>query len=176
MRITPEAAPATAGDTLVAESPHTPTPRAVPDASPAGTSTATSAVSWPRSFASPRLSRADSVPSGMPSCLAASGSYPYRVRRGGGACGESGGYTAGMSQTAEQVLAAALALPDAELYELIDQLTDAAHPPPPEPRGEAYWQEILRRSAEMDAGRTVFTPWEEVRQRAADRRAERAGG
>jgi len=70
-----------------------------------------------------------------------------------------------MSPTAEQLLSSALALPESEQAELAAALLAAVGPPCPEPVGDAWLAELKRRSAEIDAGEVVMTPWAEVKRR-----------
>lgn len=81
-----------------------------------------------------------------------------------------------MSPTSEQVLKSALALPEAERLELAGALLAASEEPVPEPRGEAWAAELRRRSAEIDAGKAVLSPWSEVKRRVRARLEERADG
>lgn len=81
-----------------------------------------------------------------------------------------------MSPTAQQLLASALALPEAERAELVDALLDADEPPASGPVGEAWVAEIQRRSAELDAGTATTTPWAEVKRRVHARLGVRTDG
>jgi putative addiction module component (TIGR02574 family) len=78
-----------------------------------------------------------------------------------------------MSQNVEQLVQAALALPDEEQLQLVAALVSAV-----EERGlrpfDNEWLEIVeRRSAEFDAGLVQSIPWSEVKQRSRRRVAER---
>lgn len=69
-----------------------------------------------------------------------------------------------MTATADQVLLAALALPEKDRLLLVDALlasfTDGDQP------FDASWHEVIeRRSAELSAGDVVPVPWEEVKRR-----------
>lgn len=81
-----------------------------------------------------------------------------------------------MSPAAEQILQAALALPEEERQELVDALlveTTAASGLPFDP---AWLGEIQRRSAEIDAGTARLTPWSVVRERVRQRLEGRSRG
>jgi putative addiction module component (TIGR02574 family) len=65
-----------------------------------------------------------------------------------------------MTPTLEAVIAEALKLTPEERTELIETLADTVLPAPPL---HPDWQaEISRRAADMDAGRTRFTPADEA--------------
>jgi hypothetical protein len=70
-----------------------------------------------------------------------------------------------MSPATEQILQAALALPEGERWELVSALL--AEDPPAEGASPdpAYLDEIRRRSAEVEAGSVELTPWSIVRER-----------
>jgi hypothetical protein len=71
-----------------------------------------------------------------------------------------------MSPATEQILQAAMALPETERWELVSALL--AEDPPAEWASPdlAYFAEIRRRSAEIDAGSVESSPWSVVRERA----------
>lgn len=71
-----------------------------------------------------------------------------------------------MTPNVQQVLQSALALPDEEQLELAAALNAAIDERGLRPFDDAWMQEIRRRSAEYDTGRSVPIPWEEVMQRA----------
>lgn len=77
-----------------------------------------------------------------------------------------------MSQTAEQVLTAALELPDADRLELIEALIDSIQTPDRPPFDESWHAVIRRRSAELTTGSVAPVLWAEVKRRAR----EAAGG
>lgn len=81
-----------------------------------------------------------------------------------------------MSPTTEQLLTSALALPEPERLELAGALLAASEPPPPELSGDAWLAELHRRSAQIDAGEAVLTPWSEVKRRVRARLEGRSGG
>ena len=82
-----------------------------------------------------------------------------------------------MSPTTEQVFRSALALPEAERVVLAEALlAGAGDPPAPEPVGDAWLAELRRRSAQIDSGEAVLTPWSEVKRRVRARVEGGAGG
>jgi putative addiction module component (TIGR02574 family) len=68
-----------------------------------------------------------------------------------------------MSRDAQEILKDALALPVEERSELVDSLLESLEPDPE--IEEAWRQEVVRRAADVDAGRIKTTPWPEVRAR-----------
>ncbi len=81
-----------------------------------------------------------------------------------------------MTPTTEQLLTSALSLPESERLELAEALLAASEPPCPEPSGEAWLAELHRRSAEIDTGEAVLSPWSEVKQRVRARLEGRTDG
>lgn len=81
-----------------------------------------------------------------------------------------------MIPTTEQLLKSALTLPTAERLELAEALFAASEPPTPEPTGDAWLAELHRRSAQIDAGDAVLTPWPEVKKRVRSRLGEAPRG
>lgn len=77
-----------------------------------------------------------------------------------------------MSLTAEQLMDAALALPDEDRLELAEALFASFQSADRPPLDEAWRDVIRRRSAELRSGQVVGVPWEEVKRRAR----ERSGG
>jgi putative addiction module component (TIGR02574 family) len=77
-----------------------------------------------------------------------------------------------MALTAEQVLTAALELPDADRLELIEALIESVQSPDFPPFDESWREVIRRRSAELASGAVAPVPWSEVKRRAR----EAAGG
>jgi putative addiction module component (TIGR02574 family) len=73
-----------------------------------------------------------------------------------------------MSPATEQILQAALALPEEELLELIDALL-AALDENGSPLDDAWLAEVRRRSAAFDAGEVTPIPWAEVQERRSER-------
>lgn len=71
-----------------------------------------------------------------------------------------------MSPATEHLFRTALALPEAERVVLAEALLAGEDgPPTPEPVGEAWVAELRRRSAQIDSGDAVLTPWPEVKRR-----------
>ncbi len=73
-----------------------------------------------------------------------------------------------MTPTAEQVLTAALQLPDVDRLELIEALIDSVESPHRPPFDESWREVIRRRSAELDSGGVAPVPWAEVKRRARE--------
>ncbi|MEO6807553.1 MAG: addiction module protein [Isosphaeraceae bacterium] len=74
-----------------------------------------------------------------------------------------------MSPATEQLLQAALALPEDERLELAEALLDARSPSSGLPFDPAWLTEIQRRSAEFEAGTVSLTPWSVVKERGRRR-------
>jgi putative addiction module component (TIGR02574 family) len=81
-----------------------------------------------------------------------------------------------MPLTVEQLFQEAMNLPMEERLELAETLLAACDPPDGLPFPASWLAEIKRRSQQIDAGKTVLTPWAEVKQRVRERLAERSGG
>jgi putative addiction module component (TIGR02574 family) len=77
-----------------------------------------------------------------------------------------------MSQSAEQVLTAALDLPESERWEVVEALIVSLQPTDRPPFDDSWREVILRRSAELASGQVTGIPWAEVKRRAR----EAAGG
>jgi putative addiction module component (TIGR02574 family) len=73
-----------------------------------------------------------------------------------------------MSPATEDILRAALALTEEERTELIEELFAARPDSGDLPFAPAWLSEIQRRSAEIDEGRVILTPWAEVRDRVRE--------
>jgi putative addiction module component (TIGR02574 family) len=69
-----------------------------------------------------------------------------------------------MSSSFDQVLTAALSLPDTERADLVDALLGTLEPDPAAPLDPAWLEEIERRSKEYDEGKVQGIPWDEVRK------------
>jgi putative addiction module component (TIGR02574 family) len=80
-----------------------------------------------------------------------------------------------MNQAVDQLLQAALKLPDEDQLQLMAALTAAAEERGLRPFDDSWLEEIRRRSAEFDAGTMKPIPWAEVKERARQR-ARRHGG
>lgn len=77
-----------------------------------------------------------------------------------------------MTPTTEQLLNAALALPDDERLQFIEALIDSLQPSDQPPFDESWRGVIQRRAEELRSGKVVPVPWEEVKRQARDK----AGG
>lgn len=77
-----------------------------------------------------------------------------------------------MSSTAEQLLNAALELPEEDRLQLVEALMTSLQPADRPPFDESWREVIQRRSAELRSGQVAPVPWEQVKQQAR----ERAGG
>jgi putative addiction module component (TIGR02574 family) len=69
-----------------------------------------------------------------------------------------------MNQTVEQLLQAALKLPDEQQLLLVSALTAAVEERGLRPFDDSWLEEIRRRSAEYDAGSVQTIPWAEVKE------------
>ena len=74
-----------------------------------------------------------------------------------------------MSPSTQELFQNALALPPRERTELIDALIAEEDESDPAQLDEAWHAEVRRRSAEVDAGTVVCTPWSEVKRRVRQR-------
>ena len=73
-----------------------------------------------------------------------------------------------MSLTTDELLDAALALPDENRLELAEALLASLHPAD-QPSFDESWRAVIRRrSAELRSGQVVGVPWEEVKRRAQE--------
>jgi putative addiction module component (TIGR02574 family) len=71
-----------------------------------------------------------------------------------------------MNTAKEQLLDAALALPDEDRLEIVEALAASLQPADRPPFDESWREVILRRSAELLSGKVAPVPWSEVRKRA----------
>jgi putative addiction module component (TIGR02574 family) len=71
-----------------------------------------------------------------------------------------------MSAPYDQVLQAALALPEADRADLVDALLTSFTPENPPPLSEHWLREIERRSQEYDEGKATVVSWTHVKQAA----------
>jgi putative addiction module component (TIGR02574 family) len=76
-----------------------------------------------------------------------------------------------VNKTVEQLLQAALKLPDEEQLQLVSALTAAVEERGLRPFDDTWLEEIRRRSAEYDAGGVQPIPWAEVKERARQRKS-----
>jgi putative addiction module component (TIGR02574 family) len=74
-----------------------------------------------------------------------------------------------MNQGVEQLLQAALKLPDEDQLQLVSALTAAVEERGLRPFDDSWLEEIGRRSAEYDSGSVQAVPWAEVKERARQR-------
>jgi len=74
-----------------------------------------------------------------------------------------------MKAATEQLLQSALALPEDERLELVEALVAQCDETLARPFDGAWSAEIERRSAQIDAGTAVLTPWPEVKRRVRDK-------
>jgi putative addiction module component (TIGR02574 family) len=75
-----------------------------------------------------------------------------------------------MNKSVEQLLQAALKLPDEEQLQLVSALTAAVEERGLRPFDDTWLEEVRRRSAEYDAGGVQPIPWAEVKERARQRK------
>jgi putative addiction module component (TIGR02574 family) len=71
-----------------------------------------------------------------------------------------------MNQVVDELLQAALKLPDDDQLRLVSALTAAVEERGLRPFDDSWLDEIQRRSAEYDAGSVQSIPWAEVKARA----------
>jgi putative addiction module component (TIGR02574 family) len=76
-----------------------------------------------------------------------------------------------MTQKVDELLQAALALPDDEQLQLVAALNAAVEERGLQPLDDRWLEEIRRRSDEYDAGQVQPIPWSVVKERARGRRA-----
>lgn len=74
-----------------------------------------------------------------------------------------------MSQTAKELLDAALALPGEHRLELAEALLASLDPSLRPPLDESWREVIRRRSAELRSGEVAGVTWDDVKRRAQDR-------
>jgi putative addiction module component (TIGR02574 family) len=77
-----------------------------------------------------------------------------------------------MSSATEDVLTAALALPDGDRLELVEALIASLQPTDRPPFDDSWREVVRRRSAELRSGAVAPVPWSEVKRQAR----EKAGG
>ncbi len=72
-----------------------------------------------------------------------------------------------MGQSVDQVLSAALSLPDTDRIEIIEALIDSVERP--NSSLEESWREVIRRrAAELRSGTVSTIPWSEVKREARE--------
>ncbi len=74
-----------------------------------------------------------------------------------------------MSTNTEQLLEAALALPDEDRLEFFEALAASLRPEDRPPFDESWREVIQRRSAELRSGAVAPLPWAEVKRQARER-------
>jgi len=74
-----------------------------------------------------------------------------------------------MTKDLQQVLQAAILLPEADRVQLVDALISTLEPDDAAPLDDALLAEIERRSTEIDSGTAHLVPWNEVKERARRR-------
>lgn len=73
-----------------------------------------------------------------------------------------------MTPTVEDVLSAALGLPEEDRLELVEALLVSFQASDQPPFDETWREVIRRRSAELAVGRVRSVPWDEVKRRARE--------
>jgi putative addiction module component (TIGR02574 family) len=71
-----------------------------------------------------------------------------------------------MNSNMDQVLTAALALPNGDRVELVEAILASLQPEDRPPFDESWRPVIERRSQELQSGRVVGVPWSDVKKRA----------
>ena len=77
-----------------------------------------------------------------------------------------------MSMTSDQILDAALSLPDCERVEITEALIASLQPQDRPPFSESWRAVIEHRSAELRSGQVTPVPWETVKSKAKEKRGE----
>lgn len=77
-----------------------------------------------------------------------------------------------MSQTSQDTLELAMALPEVDRLDIAAALLAACEPPMPEPAGAEWVAEISRRSDEIDRDSVECLTWEQVKQASRSRRKQ----
>jgi putative addiction module component (TIGR02574 family) len=73
-----------------------------------------------------------------------------------------------MNPSAEQVLTAALDLPDDDRLELVEALIHSFQPADRPPFDDSWREVVRRRSAELSSGVVTPVPWAEVKRQARE--------
>jgi putative addiction module component (TIGR02574 family) len=73
-----------------------------------------------------------------------------------------------MNSSTEQLIDAALGLPDGDRVELVEAILASLQPEDRPPFDESWREVILRRSEELQAGKVVPVPWAEVKRKARE--------
>jgi putative addiction module component (TIGR02574 family) len=74
-----------------------------------------------------------------------------------------------MSAATEQLLEAALALPDEDRLEFVEALAASLRPEDRPPFDESWLKVIQRRSTELRTGAVTPIPWSEVKRKAREK-------
>lgn len=74
-----------------------------------------------------------------------------------------------MSLTTEELLDAALALPDTDRLEFVEALAASLQPADRTPFDESWRDTIQRRSAELRSGAVAAVPWADVKRQAREK-------
>jgi putative addiction module component (TIGR02574 family) len=74
-----------------------------------------------------------------------------------------------MNTSAEQILTAALALPDGDRVELVEAILTSLQPTDRPPFDESWREVIVRRSEELRRGDVSPVSWSEVKRQARER-------
>ena len=74
-----------------------------------------------------------------------------------------------MSPTTDDVLSAALALPDDERAEVVEALISSLQPADRPPLDESWRAVVRRRSDELKAGEVTPIPWADVKRQAREK-------
>jgi putative addiction module component (TIGR02574 family) len=77
-----------------------------------------------------------------------------------------------MSTTTDQIMDAALGLPETDRVELAEALLASLQPTDRPPFPESWREVIARRAKELRSGRVQAIPWSEVKRRARKRTTE----
>jgi putative addiction module component (TIGR02574 family) len=73
-----------------------------------------------------------------------------------------------MPPTAEDVLTAALGLPDDDRFQLVEALIASFEPPDRAPFDDSWRDIVRRRSAELRSGQVTAIPWEDIKRQARE--------
>jgi putative addiction module component (TIGR02574 family) len=73
-----------------------------------------------------------------------------------------------MNASMDQLLTAALALPDADRVEFVEALLASLQPHDRPPFDESWRPVIERRSKELESGMALSIPWEDVKKHARE--------
>ncbi len=74
-----------------------------------------------------------------------------------------------MSTDNEQLLSAALALPEDDRLQLVEALIDSLQPEDVPAIDDSWHEVISRRSAELRSGKATPIPWEDVRKQGREK-------